>query len=126
MTTRALHRLMAALTGGVGAYALVLNLFLISAFAPSSAAQTAFGDGYVLCVSAPDGAGHAPDGQGKAATLHCPICIGRADACGLPPAVAVLAERLAIVAALTTDTAVTERAFEAPHPSHARGPPPAA
>lgn len=110
---------MGALASAAGAYALVLNLFLIGIL--SAPRADALAENYVLCLTAPDGQGHAPDG--KSNVVHCPICIGRGDAIGLPPVVAALSARVAVVHAVGAPARLGDPGARLSLAAQPRGPP---
>lgn len=119
MKQKSIGRWVGALASAAAAYALVLNLFLIGILAAPRA--DGFAENYTLCLTAPDGQGHTPDGQ--SGTIHCPICIARSAAIGLPPVVAALGMRVAVALAMGVPVSfgpASARLFLAAQP---RGPP---
>lgn len=119
MRLKSIGKWCGALASAAGAYALVLNLFLFGVLS-APRAQDAFADSYVLCLTSPDGQ-HAPDG--KTGAVHCPICIARGMAVGLPPVVATFATRLGIGHAMALPVALSDPAAQLVLAAQPRGPP---
>lgn len=93
-TVRSANRSAQWLIGWTAAYALLLQLVLIGALMPVNA-HALPGAEIPICgeFSTADAAGTLPDDQ--RVTVHCPLCLARADAVILPspPSVAQVARR---------------------------------
>lgn len=93
-TVRSANRRAQWLIGWTAAYALLLQLVLIGALMPVNA-HALPGAEIPICgeFSTADAAGTVPDDQ--RVTVHCPLCLARADAVILPspPSVAQVARR---------------------------------
>lgn len=120
MKQKSVGKWFGALASAAGAYALVFNLFLIGIITAPRAAD-AFAENYVLCLTAPDGQGHAPDG--KSGAVHCPICIARGTAMGLPPVVVALGARTGIGHAMALPIAPGDPGTKLLLAAQPRGPP---
>lgn len=120
MKQKSIGKWLGALASAAGAYALVLNLFLFGIIS-APRAQDGFADAYVLCLTSPDGQGHAPDG--KSGAVHCPICIARGTAIGLPPVVAGLGARVGIRHAMGVPVAHVAPGTKLLLAAQPRGPP---
>ncbi|MBN9081352.1 MAG: hypothetical protein J0I16_07615 [Rhizobiales bacterium] len=118
MRLKSIGKWVGALASAAGAYALVLNLFLFGVL--SAPRADALAEGYVLCLTSPDGQ-HTPDG--KTGAIHCPICIARGMAIGLPPVVAAFGVRLGASHAMGLPVVSGDPATQLVLAAQPRGPP---
>lgn len=116
------RRVLGACAGGVAAYALIVNLFLLGILtAPHVADATP--SGFVLCVTPPDSAGHSDSGSGTGTSSHCPLCISRGPIGGLPPQAADVFAPTVFVVRIAPVSVIQHPPPAVASVHHARGPP---